>query len=326
MALIARARDIDNARAGMEDVVERFSYFIEDANQAMSGLVSKYDPPGNMDIEAIVEEVKSDLSNLVDIIQRPMPHNYDGKKARINISITNGEYTGLNMETNPWRPNFPSSFFSHPFLHFLFPKRKSTSNPPVGCTTASARRFSGEGITKRRQAAVKPRWQRWLHFAATEARRSAPTSPPPAQSIGKGDDNHNTTAQNDQVPAESNPRPHHKPLPEALRRLSCRFAVADFLPICTPPQTIPTPQLLAARSPQETSDPKLPVACDPRTISTSSPNLVNPVADQGNLKRLREVTRCSESSCRKKVRLMGFRCRCGEMLLLVVVVSYLAAH
>ncbi|GFP94993.1 hypothetical protein PHJA_001643700 [Phtheirospermum japonicum] len=59
MALIARARDIDNARAGMEDVVERFSYFIEDANQAM---------------------VKSDLSNLVDIIQRPMPHNYDGRR------------------------------------------------------------------------------------------------------------------------------------------------------------------------------------------------------------------------------------------------------
>ncbi|GFP90933.1 zinc finger a20 and an1 domain-containing stress-associated protein 5 [Phtheirospermum japonicum] len=69
--------------------------------------------------------------------------------------------------------------------------------------------------------------------------------------------------------------------------------------------------LPAARSPPETSDPKLPVACDPRTSSASSPDLVNPIADRGNLKRPREVTRCSGSGFRKKVGLMGFRCRCG---------------
>ncbi|GFP78690.1 zinc finger a20 and an1 domain-containing stress-associated protein 5, partial [Phtheirospermum japonicum] len=81
-----------------------------------------------------------------------------------------------------------------------------------------------------------------------------------------------------------------------------------------PPQTIPTPLLPAARSPPETSDTKLPpVACDPKTSLASSPDLVNPVADWGNLKRPREVTRCSESGCRKKVGLMGFRCRCGDV-------------
>ncbi|GFP87047.1 zinc finger a20 and an1 domain-containing stress-associated protein 5, partial [Phtheirospermum japonicum] len=68
------------------------------------------------------------------------------------------------------------------------------------------------------------------------------------------------------------------------------------------------------RSPPETSDTKLPpVACDPKTSLASSPDLVNPITDWGNLKRPREVTRCSESGCRKKVGLMGFRCRCGDV-------------
>ncbi|KAL3647599.1 hypothetical protein CASFOL_008567 [Castilleja foliolosa] len=86
--------------------------------------------------------------------------------------------------------------------------------------------------------------------------------------------------------------------------------VPENLPICTPPQTMPTPQLPTARSPPETSDPKHP---DPRTSSASTPDLVNAVVDLVNLKRPREVTRCFGSGCRKKVGLMGFRCRCGDV-------------
>ncbi|KAL3645112.1 hypothetical protein CASFOL_010292 [Castilleja foliolosa] len=91
------------------------------------------------------------------------------------------------------------------------------------------------------------------------------------------------------------------------------FKVPENLPICAPPKTIPTPQLPAARPLPEIADPKLPVACDPRTSSANSPDLVHPVADRGNLKRAREVTRCSGSGCRKKLGLIGFRCRCGDV-------------
>ncbi|KAL6505344.1 Zinc finger A20 and AN1 domain-containing stress-associated protein 5 [Orobanche gracilis] len=92
--------------------------------------------------------------------------------------------------------------------------------------------------------------------------------------------------------------------------------VSENLLICTPPQTIPAPpplQLPAVRSPPGTSDPKLPGTCDLRIRSASSSDLVNSLENQGNLKRPREVTRCSGSSCRKKVGLMGFRCRCGDV-------------
>lgn len=93
--------------------------------------------------------------------------------------------------------------------------------------------------------------------------------------------------------------------------------VPENLPICTPPQTIPgpPPQLPLARSP-ETSDPKLSAALDPRTSSASSPektDLVNRAENRGSLKRPREATRCSGSGCRKRVGLMGFRCRCGDV-------------
>ncbi|KAL0459253.1 UNVERIFIED_CONTAM: hypothetical protein Slati_0552500 [Sesamum latifolium] len=92
--------------------------------------------------------------------------------------------------------------------------------------------------------------------------------------------------------------------------------VPENLPICTPPQTLPSPhpQLPASRSP-ETSDPKQSGACDPRISSAASPDkpdLVAPMESRGgSLKRPREVTRCSGSGCRKRIGLMGFRCRCG---------------
>lgn len=93
--------------------------------------------------------------------------------------------------------------------------------------------------------------------------------------------------------------------------------VPENLPICTPPQTIPPPpsQLPAARSP-ESSDLKVPGACDQRissAISPEKPDLASPVEKRVGLKRPREVTRCSGSGCRKRIGLMGFQCRCGDV-------------
>ncbi|KAK4482408.1 hypothetical protein RD792_009563 [Penstemon davidsonii] len=92
------------------------------------------------------------------------------------------------------------------------------------------------------------------------------------------------------------------------------FKVPENLPICTLPQTIPAPppQLPVARSP-ETSDPKVSSLCDIRTSSASSPEKPDPMENRTSLKRPREVTRCSGSGCRKRIGLMGFRCRCGDM-------------
>ncbi|KAK4441481.1 Zinc finger A20 and AN1 domain-containing stress-associated protein 5 [Sesamum alatum] len=87
--------------------------------------------------------------------------------------------------------------------------------------------------------------------------------------------------------------------------------VPENLPICTPSQAIPT-QLPAARSP----DPKVAAACDQRNSSASSPekpDLVSPVEKRVGVKRPREVTRCSGAGCRKRIGLMGFRCRCGDV-------------
>ncbi|KAG8370911.1 hypothetical protein BUALT_Bualt13G0032600 [Buddleja alternifolia] len=90
------------------------------------------------------------------------------------------------------------------------------------------------------------------------------------------------------------------------------------LPICTPPQTItslPPPPLPPARSP-DTSDPNLSAACDRRETSAASPEKPDPVSPAANrriLKRPREVNRCSGSGCRKRIGLIGFRCRCGDM-------------
>ncbi|KAL7151813.1 hypothetical protein ABFS83_04G056100 [Erythranthe nasuta] len=90
--------------------------------------------------------------------------------------------------------------------------------------------------------------------------------------------------------------------------------VPENIPICTPPQTIsPPPQIPATRSP-EISDPKITTAaCSQRTSSAISPDLVNRAENRGSLKRPREATRCSGSGCRKRIGLVGFRCRCGDV-------------
>lgn len=88
--------------------------------------------------------------------------------------------------------------------------------------------------------------------------------------------------------------------------------VPENLPICT---SIPSPQLQipAARS-TEGADLKTSGACDPRAQSASSPREegADPVPRRDS-KRAREVTRCSGSGCRKRIGLMGFQCRCGDV-------------
>ncbi|KAL2488006.1 Zinc finger A20 and AN1 domain-containing stress-associated protein 5 [Forsythia ovata] len=108
--------------------------------------------------------------------------------------------------------------------------------------------------------------------------------------------------------------------------------VPENLPICTPPAPIPAPPVQLSitggnceRSP-DGSDLKVPGNDNQRTSSATSPErsdlvsatqkvggLAAEVENRGGLKRPREVTRCSGSGCRKKIGLIGFRCRCGEM-------------
>lgn len=114
--------------------------------------------------------------------------------------------------------------------------------------------------------------------------------------------------------------------------------VPESLPMCTPtiPVSPPQPQLSGAsddsrsnnhpRSLAETSDPKLSGKDEeqPRSnsISDRSPersdldkeeNKVVVVVVNRPLKRPRDVNRCSGAGCRRKLGLMGFRCRCGDM-------------
>lgn len=107
--------------------------------------------------------------------------------------------------------------------------------------------------------------------------------------------------------------------------------VPENLPICTHPAPIPAPVQLSVtggnceRSP-DGSDTKVQGGDDQRISSATSPErsdlvsatqraggLAAEVEKRGGLKRPREVTRCSGSGCRKKIGLIGFRCRCGEM-------------
>ncbi|XP_031112590.1 zinc finger A20 and AN1 domain-containing stress-associated protein 5-like [Ipomoea triloba] len=80
----------------------------------------------------------------------------------------------------------------------------------------------------------------------------------------------------------------------------------------------------SARS-AESSDPKVSDADDSRSGAARSPERSDPIvsppkrpeaeAEAANrpLKRPREVNRCSGDGCRRKVGLIGFRCRCGEV-------------
>lgn len=111
--------------------------------------------------------------------------------------------------------------------------------------------------------------------------------------------------------------------------------VPESLPLRTPtiPVSSPQPQLSGtsddqrsnpARSP-ESSDPKLSGNNDddqPRSnsISETSAERSDLVKEENKvvfvnrpLKRPRDANRCSGEGCRRKLGLMGFRCRCGDM-------------
>ncbi|CAI9761372.1 unnamed protein product [Fraxinus pennsylvanica] len=105
--------------------------------------------------------------------------------------------------------------------------------------------------------------------------------------------------------------------------------VPENLPLCTPPPILGTDNdkqtasfTNSSRSP-ESSDPKLSCDDDSRTsLATSlertdlesvARKVVKEVENRVGLKRSREVTRCSGTGCRKKIGLIGFRCRCGEV-------------
>lgn len=93
--------------------------------------------------------------------------------------------------------------------------------------------------------------------------------------------------------------------------------VPENLPICSPPQTIAPPptHIPTARLP-ESSDPELAVAPEARSGFAAAAAPQKPdLEKRGALKRPREkeVSRCSGSGCRKRIGLMGFRCKCGDV-------------
>ncbi|XP_075095064.1 zinc finger A20 and AN1 domain-containing stress-associated protein 5 [Nicotiana tabacum] len=88
------------------------------------------------------------------------------------------------------------------------------------------------------------------------------------------------------------------------------------------PETIPlrTPTITGTDDPTHASDPKLPNfnGSRPRSDLVSQPQPEKKPAGEDNnrrsMKRLREeANRCSGIGCRRKVGLIGFRCRCGEV-------------
>ncbi|KAI3738731.1 hypothetical protein L2E82_28850 [Cichorium intybus] len=98
--------------------------------------------------------------------------------------------------------------------------------------------------------------------------------------------------------------------------------VPETLTLCTPP--VATPPSKISGSYEHRSDPKSggssDVIGDVRPTSASSlenlfqyqkPRSTAVDSSIDNRMKRRGVNRCS--CCRKKVRLMGFRCRCGEM-------------
>ncbi|CAA0813241.1 Zinc finger A20 and AN1 domain-containing stress-associated protein 5 [Striga hermonthica] len=85
--------------------------------------------------------------------------------------------------------------------------------------------------------------------------------------------------------------------------------VPENLPICTPTQTISSPPRIPLARAPDISDP-------PRTSSAGSPenpDLVPPSEKRRDLKRPRDGTRCPVSGCRKRIGLVGYRCRCGDV-------------
>ncbi|CAH1437985.1 unnamed protein product [Lactuca virosa] len=101
--------------------------------------------------------------------------------------------------------------------------------------------------------------------------------------------------------------------------------VPETLTLCTPPIPAASSKMSASddrRSSPDRSDPKSGVIVDFRPNSAASPEKLDlpqkrrlevDLFDKSvcNMFKKREVNRCS--GCKRKVGLMGFRCRCGEM-------------
>ncbi|KAL6575959.1 hypothetical protein OROHE_000430 [Orobanche hederae] len=102
MDLMAKCRAHSLARIERKPVLEQFSYIIETASDAdnmeplqlRQQLVEKY-VQGRLDLEAMLTRVKSELLICVDICQKHL--GYDGRKARIMITLNNGCYPVIQI-------------------------------------------------------------------------------------------------------------------------------------------------------------------------------------------------------------------------------------
>ncbi|GFP95000.1 probable U3 small nucleolar RNA-associated protein 11 [Phtheirospermum japonicum] len=89
--IIAKGKARAIERAGKVDEIEDFSYVIEDVSHAKDMeplrklMVDRYGPREDIDIEALLEKIKKDLSNLLSISQNYL--GYDGKKTEIFVSV-----------------------------------------------------------------------------------------------------------------------------------------------------------------------------------------------------------------------------------------------
>lgn len=105
--------------------------------------------------------------------------------------------------------------------------------------------------------------------------------------------------------------------------------VPESIPLCSPTLPVPSspspapPHLSVAvisdpkrsdRSSTESIDLKVSSTDDQsRSTSAASPEIMDLVGRKAGVKRQREANRCSNIGCRRKVGLIPFRCRCGEV-------------
>ncbi|MCD7457579.1 hypothetical protein HAX54_035437 [Datura stramonium] len=106
--------------------------------------------------------------------------------------------------------------------------------------------------------------------------------------------------------------------------------VPESIPLCSPalPVPAPPPTHLSTRSAEisdlklsgsdesrstESIDLKVSNMEESRSTSAASPESTDLVVRKAGVKRQREANRCSGIGCRRKVGLIPFRCRCGEV-------------
>nr|XP_016510455.1 PREDICTED: zinc finger A20 and AN1 domain-containing stress-associated protein 5-like [Nicotiana tabacum] len=73
------------------------------------------------------------------------------------------------------------------------------------------------------------------------------------------------------------------------------------------------PKLSSSDSSSESLDLKISDTDESRSTSATSPESTDLVGRKAATKRPREANRCCGIGCRRKVGLIGFRCRCGEV-------------